>query len=1387
MNSNLENTFLRLGYALRELKQLKNSTLILGAGCSLNSSTKDISTSGIMKSCLSEHGVENANDLEWEVLYKTFINVVWQGKGKTEQKLLLESKLNDVEPSSGHNYLRTLIENGYIHNIITTNFDMLLEKALEGLSYRKRVGINEYKTIGNNPIVDILKVHGDLEDGEFRFAPNELMRLPKSLQDEISRKTSGLLIFIGYRGQDIGLMNSINTSNSFATYWVDVNEPNMGDTYTTKHIFDFMSQRNSLNNFLHGNEFGNFHSIMKKLDTLLINPPHNMIIKSKEITVNNEWRNSSIVEMLIIYNRIYELFLDILEVSDRISSKHLKGLEDSEIYCELLHTYLYFFNSQKLPSELLHIPNNEVDALLLGTSIEVLVRTLCIGISAKNFVSELKLEIRNKHTDALVDNTFWDAIDKISSSGTVIDNNIKICFSKKLSLNSTNTPINALEEMLRTIKFLSLLLPVSEALINESNENYKIRQLLIGKSENINLTNEKITLNLGKIDDRLSDDFLSFCLHTLPTARKECQMISDSINHISIFSKWINIIYETTILNGGSYSNVLSIYSKIKEISDKTTELFKNSTYSFGMNLNEYVKLSVDEDLTDFIKSESSAIFIVGASGSGKTTALRNFVNSIAQNINVIVSLPKLTTMHMPSLSLFFDFDLSDINEVSFLSLLNTALKERNEMLVLILDGLNEINCKIEDQSYFYVYLVELAEKLFNNTCQNIKLIITCRERAYYQYRSCTSMQLNRMYFYQNKNYQKSIENNDYSYHIHSLNKKEKEELINKYINNAKETENLTFLLENIETTPFMIAAAATTLQSYPYVDVRNIYNCFTSAMLNKLMESEKYLARKVIYTYFDLILQHKFNNFEVTKFKIIDKLPLEYHDKLNDLIWQLIDINILSDDSRSIRFQHDKVEEFFFKEYIEENEYNGIAFFNDILELSYKNVIYQGGLLQYIQDLIKKKKLKMFKDIAISFFEQYFDTVSRIIVEALATANDLQSVLEYLITVNDSVDSTKFINLIIWGLDDCLQDYSIINFDFEDIIDKLLIISKNNYIVCEKKSNLYYLKSKIHYFKNDFLKSKDLANQALEFIDTSNVILLSQIKVHMSIIFMELGYSKKSIDSLEKEYELFVNTNDDNTFFNIAIELGRALNHSGQIDRTLELYQTLEKFIPRINNHYSLARFYEQKANVINRIMYDKLQYGFMKKNEITEEVRDEVYQLFIEAIDLYEKSMTILWEKNALWSYTGVVPEKINTYISYSYSIDEIGIQECKELIDNVDRMFFGFTTPFKTDFYLSKAYYYEYINDIHTAEVFILKALENAEFLCIKNKEAKCHEFYSQFAYRMILKKNVYHNNEQWLSIALEHITKAIDYFERFTLTENNIALKNAICLKEKLEEL
>ena len=54
----------------------------------------------------------------------------------------------------------------------------------------------------------------------------------------------------------------------------------------------------------------------------------------------------------------------------------------------------------------------------------------------------------------------------------------------------------------------------------------------------------------------------------------------------------------------------------------------------------------------------------------------------------------------------------------------------------------------------------------------------------------------------------------------------------------------------------------------------------------------------------------------------------------------------------------------------------------------------------------------------------------------------------------------------------------------------------------------------------------------------------------------------------------------------------------------------------------------------------------------------------------------------------YSGVVPEKINTYVSYSMSVNEIGMDECKTLIKKVDKLFEDITTPYKTDFNLAKA---------------------------------------------------------------------------------------------------
>lgn len=95
-------------------------TLFLGAGCSLASSQKDISTWGIVHDIVKNH-LGNTSDMPqtWVELYKTFVNVAWNGLGRKDKINLLQPYFDNLEPSEGYYAIKYLIENGYIQNIIT--------------------------------------------------------------------------------------------------------------------------------------------------------------------------------------------------------------------------------------------------------------------------------------------------------------------------------------------------------------------------------------------------------------------------------------------------------------------------------------------------------------------------------------------------------------------------------------------------------------------------------------------------------------------------------------------------------------------------------------------------------------------------------------------------------------------------------------------------------------------------------------------------------------------------------------------------------------------------------------------------------------------------------------------------------------------------------------------------------------------------------------------------------------------------------------------------------------------------------------------------------------------------------------------------------------------
>lgn len=1389
-NENLKSALLRLNYGINKYKENKCTTVILGAGCSLGATQRDISTTGIMKQCLSKHGYTDFEDLTWENLYKKFVNIVWQGKGQKEQEILLRDKLDNISPSEGHMYLRELVENGYIHNIITTNFDMLLEGAFAGLSYNKRVGDGEYKVVGENPTFNLLKVHGDLENGKFRFSPDELMNLPEELQKDITEKTSGFLLVIGYRGQDIGLMNCLSTLNAFSVYWIDLNEVDLYDSYSTKHIYDFMKKRNSVCNFLYGKEFGDFQNIMCHLRTLVLNPSHDMIIKTKEFQIDGTWKNTWLIKSLLIYNRLYELFLDILNVSERLSANY-NGTMAENLYTEYLHSYLYFFNDDKYNSPFLQLPYNEVSAMVLGIAIEVIARAFANNATEEEYFELLQKEyFRTFENQTTIEKTFWKSVKKLIGPGGEVSNTIRVDLTDNLSLESYDVPLDELCGLKNTLDFLSMLLfvPSQQDIILIP----KSRKTLAESLQKITYEDSKIIIELRQIQQREYSELVSCYFNDLPEIYKESEKGTINEQQITFDSKWIKLHLKIADKNMET-AIMTSFYNLCVERCKQTVDRFLNC----GQQVSTHAELPLDIDLKRFITSDRTAMFIVGASGSGKTTSIHNIIRKMtaSDTLSIVIS-PKNTSIEKSGLSLFLDND-TQTSESTILQNIHSALSSRKQFLLLVFDGLNEIGDSLEIQIYHYNKLMELADALNTNNCERIKLIITCRISAYQQYRNLSKRKPNFKYFFFNDKAEINIqENQDACYRVLPLKNDDKQSILKAYLadgmkNVQLSTETMGYavsLLKEADTPLFISLISELVLNEKVSDKKENIYSLFTNVMLTRLNNTNVFLSRKIIYAYFKILCKSTQSKVQVTKYKLMDEIEIQYHEKIENSILQLVDVNILFQGTASqnvIRFAHDRIEEFFFQEYIREYEFDDSFDFNKIIDLASQNMIYYNGMARYLLNLMENQELERYKQLILTFAIYYRDIISKLLIETLAHSKKIKKNIEYLLNVRDFNNSKRILSTLFHGLDISLQVYSSLTIDSGKIINELLSLSTGTLLSKENYKTLQYFKSKQYYYTNDFEKALECVNSAISFYEHEEISLeVTKMRIHYSVILMELGYSKKTISILEKEYNYYKNISDYNMMLEIGIELGRAYNHSGQTTITLALYDELLQ-IENINS-YALARIYEQKANVLNNIMYSELDYGFSVPKSVTREVKEYVEQLYAEAIVLYENSMDILLNTDELFTYSGVVPEKINTYISYSFSISPVGIQECETLLQETDALFQNLTTPFKTDFYLSWAYFCEYKGELQCAEEYIKKALENAEKMNIKNKEAKCYVFFSQFAYRRTFHISDETEKQKWCKQGLACIAKALHYYNNHTVLENNIVVTDILKLKKILEE-
>jgi len=130
-------------------------------------------------------------------------------------------------PTEAHHAIAKMVQQGYIKVIVTTNFDNLIEKALDDLSIPFQTLYHDSDIKGLKPLTHskctVLKIHGDYRDTRFKNISNELnnysgplTKLLKQIFDEYG------MIVSGWSAEwDTALRDTITSvrSRRYSWYW----------------------------------------------------------------------------------------------------------------------------------------------------------------------------------------------------------------------------------------------------------------------------------------------------------------------------------------------------------------------------------------------------------------------------------------------------------------------------------------------------------------------------------------------------------------------------------------------------------------------------------------------------------------------------------------------------------------------------------------------------------------------------------------------------------------------------------------------------------------------------------------------------------------------------------------------------------------------------------------------------------------------------------------------------------------------------------------------------------------------------------------------------------------------------------------------------------------
>ena len=137
------------------------------------------------------------------------------------------------QPTEAHRAIAYLASQGFVRVIVTTNFDRLIERALEDEGVAPEVISTPGQLDGSLPLTHVkcrvLKLHGDYLDPKILNTPEELANYSEETNEHLDRIFDEFgLVVCGWSGEwDIALRDAIDRSPSkrFTTFWASRGQP----------------------------------------------------------------------------------------------------------------------------------------------------------------------------------------------------------------------------------------------------------------------------------------------------------------------------------------------------------------------------------------------------------------------------------------------------------------------------------------------------------------------------------------------------------------------------------------------------------------------------------------------------------------------------------------------------------------------------------------------------------------------------------------------------------------------------------------------------------------------------------------------------------------------------------------------------------------------------------------------------------------------------------------------------------------------------------------------------------------------------------------------------------------------------------------------------------